>query len=75
MHISYMKLWHLLLDRKMTKKELREKTGISTASISKLNKGENVTTDVLVRICNALNCRLDDIMELVPDDTSPEKDK
>jgi len=68
MHISYMKLWHLLLDRKMTKKSLREQTGISTASIAKLNKGENVTTDVLVRICTALNCDLWDIMELVPDE-------
>lgn len=68
MHISYMKLWHLLLDRKMTKKSLREQTGISTASIAKLNKGENVTTDVLVRICTALNCDLTDIMELVPDE-------
>lgn len=71
MHISYMKLWHMLLDRQMTKKALREKTGISTASIAKLNKGENVTTDVLVRICTALNCDLNDIMELVPDKDDP----
>ena len=53
------------------KKALREKTGISTASIAKLNKGENVITDVLVRICTALNCDLNDIMELVPDTDDP----
>ena len=48
----------------MKKKDLRQATGISSASMAKLGKNENVTTDVLVRICNALNCELSDIMEL-----------
>lgn len=66
--ISYNKLWHLMLDKKMTKRELREKTGLSTASIAKLNRGENITTDVLVKICIALDCDITEIMELVEED-------
>ena len=62
--VSYKKLWKLLIDRDMKKKDLREATGISSASMAKLGKNENVTTDVLVRICDALNCELSDIMEL-----------
>lgn len=68
MKISYNKLWHLMLDKKMTKACLRRVTGISTASIAKLDKGENVTTDILVRICDALDCELQDIMELTHND-------
>ena len=64
MVISYNKLWKLLIDRKMTKTDLRHLTGISTASIAKLGKGDNITTDVLVKICIALNCDVSDIMEL-----------
>lgn len=64
MKISYNKLWHLMLDKKMNKADLKRATGISTASIAKLGKGENVTTDILVKICKALNCELNDIMEL-----------
>jgi len=64
MRISYLKLWHLLLDRNLNKNDLRKATGLSSASIAKLSKGENVTTDILVRICAALNCELNDIMEL-----------
>lgn len=62
--VSYKKLWKLLIDRDMKKKDLREATGISSVSMAKLGKNENVTTDVLVRICAALNCELSDIMEL-----------
>lgn len=62
--VSYKKLWKLLIDRNMKKKDLRALTGISSASMAKLGKGENVTTDVLVRICDALGCELSDIMEL-----------
>ena len=51
--VSYKKLWKLLIDRDMKKKDLREATGISSASMAKLGKNENVTTDVLVRICDA----------------------
>lgn len=62
--ITYKKLWKLLIDRNMTKGDLKTKTGISTASIAKLGKGENITTGVLIKICEGLNCELTDIMEL-----------
>ena len=68
MIISYNKLWHLLLDKKMNKQDLKRVTGISTASIAKLGKGENVTTDILLRICKSLDCDLTDIMELSKED-------
>lgn len=66
---SYNKLWKLLIDKNMNKKDLRELSGISTTSMAKLGKGENVTTDVLLKICTALGCDISDICELVPDDT------
>lgn len=64
--ISYNRLWKLLIDRKMKRADLKEQTGISTASIAKLGKDENITTAVLLKICNGLECDLSDIMELVP---------
>lgn len=66
--ISYKKLWHLMLDKNMNKADLKRATGISTATIAKLDKGQNITTDILVRICKALDCNLDDIMELSRED-------
>ena len=68
MAVSYKRLWHLLLDRDMKKKDLIELARISDYTIRKLNRGENVTTDVLVRICRALDCSLDDIVEILPED-------
>ena len=68
MSVSYKKLWKLLIDRDMKKKDLREAAGISTSSMAKLGKNENVTTDVLVKICKALKCDISDIMEIEPDD-------
>ena len=68
MVVSYNKLWKLLIDKNMKKKELGEAAGISNSLIAKLGKNENVTVDVLVRICSALDCGIDDIMELIPDD-------
>ena len=68
MPVSYNKLWKLLIDKNMKKKELGEAAGISNSLIAKLGKNENVTVDVLVRICSALDCGIDDIMELIPDD-------
>ena len=65
MAVSYKKLWKLLIDRDMMKKELAEKANVSSFTLAKMNKGENVTTDVLVKICKALECNLEDIMELV----------
>ena len=61
--VSYNKLWKLLIDKEMQKRDVQEAAGISSASIAKLGKGENITTDILIKICDALNCDLDDIME------------
>ncbi len=60
---SYKKFWKLLIDRDMKKKDLQGLAGISNYTISKLNRGDNVTTDVLGKICKALNCDIEDIME------------
>ncbi len=65
MRFSYNKLWKLLIDKGWTKSELRQKAGISSSTIAKLGKGENVTTDVLLKICIALNCRIEAIIEIV----------
>ena len=67
MKFSYNPLWKLLIDKGLNKAKLREMTGISSASIAKLGKGDNVTTDILLRICVALDCNLQDIVELVKD--------
>lgn len=64
MHISYKKLWKLLIDRDMRKKDLCELSGISSASMAKLGKNENINTQILVRICEALDCDISDIMEI-----------
>ena len=65
MSISYKKLWKLLIDREMKKKDLVALSGISQSSVTKMGKNENVNTDVLVRICRALNCDIGDIAEIV----------
>ena len=70
MTTSYKKLWHMLIEKDMTKQDLRAKSGISTASLAKLGKGENITTDVLVKICKAMECDIGDIMEVINDDDS-----
>ena len=67
MKISYKKLWKLLIDKEMMKKDLSEKANISSASIAKLGRNENVNTDILLRICEALECDVSDIMEVVDD--------
>ena len=63
--ISYNKLWKLLIDKNMNRSELRNKSKISTASLAKLGKNENLTTAVLLKICNALECDISDIMEVI----------
>lgn len=68
MHISYNKLWKLLIDKGMNKQDLGKIANISPASIAKLGKGANVTTDVLLKICEALGCNLEDIIETVKND-------
>ena len=65
MKISYNKLWKMLIDKNMNKHDLKELAGVSSASIAKIGKCENITTDVLIKICAALHCRLEDIMETV----------
>ncbi|MDR1060537.1 MAG: helix-turn-helix transcriptional regulator [Clostridiales bacterium] len=65
MGITYKKLWHLLIDRDMLKKDLREGCELSTASMAKLAKGRNINTDVLVRVCNFLRCDISDICEVI----------
>ncbi|MCD7825440.1 MAG: helix-turn-helix transcriptional regulator [Clostridiaceae bacterium] len=64
MAVSYKKLWKLLIDRDMKKKDLCASAGISHASMARLGKNENVTTDVLVKVCTALKCDISDIMEI-----------
>ena len=61
--VSYKKLWKLLIDKGLNKKKLMEMTGLSSSSMAKLSKGSNVTTDMLCKICGALNCDFKDIME------------
>ena len=69
MAASYKPLFKLLIDRNMKKKELAEKAGLSLATITKLGKdGATISSDVLVKICTALDCRIEDIMEIVPDE-------
>ena len=68
MSVSYKKLWKLLIDKDMKKKDLCTKAGISSASVTKMGKGGNVTTEVLVKICAAMDCTLDDIIEIVQED-------
>jgi putative transcriptional regulator len=67
---SYKKLWKLLIDRDMKRRDLCEKANASATSLAKLAKGENVTTDILVKICRALDCDIGDIMGIVPDDAN-----
>ena len=67
MAISYRKLWKLLIDKDMKKKDLCAAAGISHTSMAKLGKNENVTTDILLKVCHALNCDIGDIMEVIPD--------
>lgn len=63
MRISYNKLWKMLIDKNMNKHDLAEKSGVSSASIAKLSKGANITTDVLLKICEAMNCHIEDILK------------
>lgn len=68
MAISYKKLWKLLIDKDMKKKDLQKLAGISSASVTKLGKNENVNTEIIEKICGALQCDISDIMEMVDDE-------
>ena len=67
MAMNYSKLWQMLIDNNLKKKDLREMAGLTTNVIAKMGKGGDVSTRVLRKICKALNCSLDDIVEIVPD--------
>ena len=67
MAVSYKKLWKLLIDKDIKKKDLCAQAGISSATITKMGKGGHVTTEVLLKICTALNCNVEDIMEMTPE--------
>ena len=67
MAVCYKKLWKLLIDKNMNKTELRMASGITTTALAKLGRDENVNTEVLAKICKALDCKIEDIMELVPE--------
>ena len=72
METSYKKLWKILIDRDMSKTDLRLKAGISTMALAKLGKNENVSMDVLKKICRALGCNIGDIMDLIPEQSDSE---
>ena len=63
--LDFTNLWKLLIDKQKKKEDLKRDAGISSASIARINKGENVTTEVIIKICEALDCKLEDIMKNV----------
>ena len=69
MRISYKPLWKLLIDKNLKKKDLCGMAGISPASCTKMGKGGHVTTEVLLKICTALECSIEDIMEIIPNNS------
>lgn len=68
MAVSYKKLWHLLLDKDMKKKDLQKAAHLTGYTMNKLSRNESVTTDTLAKICLSLNCTIDDIIEILPED-------
>lgn len=66
--VSYKKLWKILIDKEMKKKDLQSSAGISWASVTKLSKGETVSMEVLMKVCKTLDCNIGDIMDLIPAD-------
>ena len=65
MAVCYKKLWKLLIDKNMNKTELRMASGITTTALAKLGRDENVNTEVLAKICKTLDCKIEDIMEMI----------
>jgi putative transcriptional regulator len=68
MAVSYKRLWKILIDKEMKKKDLQAAAGISWASVTKLSKGETVSMDVMIKVCKALGCDIGDVMELLQDE-------
>lgn len=73
MAISYKKLWKLLIDREMTRTELRKLSGISSATLAKLGKNQNVNTESIAKICGILRCNIEDIMEIAEEGVDDEE--
>jgi putative transcriptional regulator len=69
--VSYKKLWKVLIDKDMKKKDLQAAAGISWSSVTKLSKGETVSMEVLMKVCKVLDCNIGDIMDLIPSDKNP----
>jgi DNA-binding Xre family transcriptional regulator len=72
---SYKKLWHLLIEKEMTRQELRRSVGISSSTIAKIAKNESVNMDILLKICEVLNCDFSDIVEAVPVDDADNSER
>ena len=72
MAVSYNKLWHRLIEENISKTQLIKKAGISTNAMAHLGKNEDVRVEVLVKICEVLNCSIEDIMEIIPEDVNKE---
>lgn len=68
MALSYNKLWKLLIDKELKKSDLNKLTGISDSTMAKLTKGENINTEILERICKALDCQIADIVEYIAEE-------
>lgn len=76
MNVSYKKLWKLLIDKDMMKKDLQKEAGISWATLTKMSKGETVSTEVLMKVCKVLHCDVGDIVEFIDNGSgSPKKEK
>ena len=75
MAVSYKRLWKLLIDKDMKKKDLEEKAKISHYTVNKMNRGDNITTDIIQKICLTLDCTPDEIMEIIPDEPHDKKNK
>lgn len=67
MAVTYNKLWKLLIDRNLKKKDLREMTGMSSTTLAKIGRNETISGDTAMKICSALHCDVGDIMEFIPD--------
>ncbi|MBO5112000.1 MAG: helix-turn-helix transcriptional regulator [Lachnospiraceae bacterium] len=74
MKVNYNKLWKMLIDLNMSKTQLRKRAGVTTNALAKMGKNENVSTEVLCKICNVLSCQIEDIMELVETENCESKE-
>ncbi len=73
MGVSYKKLWKLLIDKDMKKRDLAIAAGVSISSLAKMSRGGTVSMDIMIRICHALECDIGDVMEVIPFSASSSK--